>query len=100
MAAEITKAFLAERLVAVVGIPRYEAKALVDRFFLTIADRLAAGESVKLSGFGVFAVRAKRQRPGRNPRTGEVVPIAPRRVVTFHPSNKLREAVESNGRVP
>lgn len=93
MAAELTKAVLAERLIDKVGVPKSLAKELVDRFFLTIAERLAAGESVKLSGFGVFSVRAKGERPGRNPRTGEVVPIAPRRVVTFHASKKLREAV-------
>lgn len=93
MAAELTKAELTEVLVEQVGIPRAEAKQLVERFFETIIERLVAGEMVKLSGFGVFEVRDKPQRPGRNPRTGEVVPIAPRRVVTFHASNKLKEAV-------
>ncbi|MBW7656390.1 integration host factor subunit alpha [Hydrogenophilus thermoluteolus] len=93
MAAELTKAVLTEILVEQVGIPRAEAKQLVECFFETITERLVAGETVKLSGFGVFEVRDKPQRPGRNPRTGEVVPIEPRRVVTFHASNKLKEAV-------
>lgn len=93
MAAEVTKAELTETLMTEVGLPRAEARQLVDRFFETIAERLVAGEAVKLSGFGVFTLRDKPQRPGRNPRTGEVVPIAPRRVVTFHASHKLKEAV-------
>jgi integration host factor subunit alpha len=84
MAAELTKAELTEVLVEQVGIPRAEAKQLVECFFETITERLVAGETVKLSGFGVFEVRDKPQRPGRNPRTG---------VVTFHASNKLKEAV-------
>jgi len=67
---------------------------LLTRFFEEIRDALAKGRSVKLSGFGNFQVRNKPARPGRNPKTGETIPIAARRVVTFHASQKLKAAVE------
>jgi len=87
----LTKAELAELLFEHVGLNKREAKDMVDAFFAEINDALVRGESVKLAGFGNFQLRDKTARPGRNPKTGEVVTIAPRRVVTFHfqPSQKL-----------
>lgn len=94
----LTKAQLAELLYQQIGFNKRESKDLVDAFFDQIAERLIQGDDVKLSGFGNFQVRTKAPRPGRNPRTGEAVAIAARRVVTFHASPKLKEAVQS-GRV-
>ena len=90
----LTKAELAEMLFDRVGFNKREAKDIVDTFFEEIRDALARGEPVKLSGFGNFQVRHKPPRPGRNPKTGETIPIAARRVVTFHASQKLKGAVE------
>ena len=90
----LTKAELAERLFDRVGLNKREDKDIVDTFFEEIRDALARGEPVKLSGFGNFQVRNKPPRPGRNPKTGETIPIAARRVVTFHASQKLKVAVE------
>ena len=90
----LTKAELAELLFERVGLNKREAKDIVDTFFEEIRDALARGEMVKLSGFGNFQVRDKPARPGRNPKTGEVIPIAARRVVTFHASQKQKSAVE------
>jgi len=89
----LTKAELAEALFEHIGLNKREAKELVDSFFEEIRDALARGEAVKLSGFGNFQVRSKPPRPGRNPRTGQAVPISARRVVTFHASQKLKAAV-------
>ena len=91
----LTKAELAEMLFDRVGLNKREAKDIVDTFFEEIRDALARGEPVKLSGFGNFQVRNKPPRPGRNPKTGETIPIAARRVVTFHASQKLKSAVEA-----
>ena len=85
----LTKAELAELLFEHVGLNKREAKDMVDAFFAEINDALVRGESVKLAGFGNFQLRDKGSRPGRNPKTGEVVTIAPRRVVTFQASQKL-----------
>lgn len=85
----LTKAELAELVFEHVGLNKREAKDMVDAFFPEINDALVRGESVKLAGFGNFQLRDKGSRPGRNPKTGEVVTIAPRRVVTFQPSQKL-----------
>ncbi|MDR6603107.1 integration host factor subunit alpha [Achromobacter deleyi] len=90
----LTKAELAELLFERVGLNKREAKDIVDTFFEEIRDALARGDSVKLSGFGNFQVRDKPPRPGRNPKTGETIPIAARRVVTFHASQKLKSVVE------
>ena len=90
----LTKAELAELLFDRVGLNKREAKDIVDTFFEEIRDALARGEAVKLSGFGNFQVRHKPPRPGRNPKTGETIPIAARRVVTFHASQKLKSVVE------
>lgn len=93
----LTKAELAELLFERVGLNKREAKDIVDTFFEEIREALASGNEVKLSGFGNFQVRDKPPRPGRNPKTGEVIPIAARRVVTFHASQKLKSIVEASG---
>jgi integration host factor subunit alpha len=90
----LTKAELAEMLFDSLGLNKREAKDFVDAFFDEIRTTLEGGDSVKLSGFGNFQLRDKPQRPGRNPKTGEEIPIAARRVVTFHPSQKLKALVE------
>lgn len=91
----LTKADLADMLFDLVGLNKREAKDMVEAFFDVIRDALESGDSVKLSGFGNFQLRDKPQRPGRNPKTGEAIPIAARRVVTFHASQKLKTFVES-----
>lgn len=91
----LTKAELAELLFDHVGLNKREAKDMVEAFFDVIRDALEGGDSVKLSGFGNFQLRDKPQRPGRNPKTGEAIPIAARRVVTFHASQKLKALVEN-----
>lgn len=90
----LTKAELAEMLFDSLGLNKREAKDFIDAFFDEIRTTLEGGTSVKLSGFGNFQLRDKPQRPGRNPKTGEEIPIAARRVVTFHPSQKLKSLVE------
>ena len=93
----LTKAELAELLFEQVGLNKREAKDMVETFFDEIRDALVRGESVKLSGFGNFQLRDKPQRPGRNPKTGEEIPISARRVVTFHASQKLKAMVDASG---
>ncbi|MGY2486478.1 integration host factor subunit alpha [Cupriavidus sp. CP313] len=90
----LTKAELAEMLFDQVGLNKRESKDMVEAFFDVIREALEQGDSVKLSGFGNFQLRDKPQRPGRNPKTGEVIPITARRVVTFHASQKLKGLVE------
>lgn len=90
----LTKAELAELLFEQVGLNKREAKEMVETFFDEIRNALERGESVKLSGFGNFQLRDKPQRPGRNPKTGEEIPITARRVVTFHASQKLKGMVD------
>jgi len=97
MTESLTKAYLAERLFEDLGFSKRESKELVESFFDEIRSCLESGESVKLSGFGNFELRDKNQRPGRNPKTGEEIPITARRVVTFKPGQKLRARVESDG---
>jgi integration host factor subunit alpha len=89
----LTKAEMADNLSEKTGINRREAKQLVELFFAEISNSLIAGEVVKLSGFGNFELRNKRQRPGRNPKTGEEIPISARRVVTFRAGQKFRRRV-------
>lgn len=96
----LTKAELAELLFEQVGLNKREAKDMVETFFDEIRNALERGEAVKLSGFGNFQLRDKPQRPGRNPKTGEEIPITARRVVTFHASQKLKGMVESDGGKP
>lgn len=91
----LTKAELAEKLFEDLGLNKREAKDMVDIFFDEIRDSLSHNEQVKLSGFGNFDLRDKRQRPGRNPKTGEEIPISARRVVTFKPGQKLKIRVEA-----
>ena len=91
----LTKAEMAERLFVDVGLNKREAKEFVDAFFDSVRDALERGEQVKLSGFGNFDLRLKNQRPGRNPKTGEEIPISARRVVTFRPGQKLKVRVEA-----
>ena len=91
----LTKAEMAERLFEEVGLNKREAKEFVDAFFDSVRDALERGEQVKLSGFGNFDLRLKNQRPGRNPKTGEEIPISARRVVTFRPGQKLKVRVEA-----
>ena len=92
----LTKAELADLLFEKVGLNKREAKDMAEAFFEEIRSQLERGETVKLSGFGNFQLRDKPQRPGRNPKTGEEIPITARRVVTFHPSQKLKSMVEKN----
>jgi integration host factor subunit alpha len=92
----LTKAELAELLFEQVGLNKREAKDMVETFFDEIRNALERGEAVKLSGFGNFQLRDKPQRPGRNPKTGEEIPITARRVVTFHASQKLKSMVEES----
>jgi integration host factor subunit alpha len=92
----LTKAELSEILFEQVGLNKSEAKEMVEAFFEEIRSALEAGENVKLSGFGNFELRTKSERPGRNPKTGEEIPIKARRVVTFHSSQKLKNSVEEN----
>ncbi len=94
VSANLTKAELTELLYEQVGLNKREAKEMVETFFEEISRALERGETVKLSGFGNFQLRDKPQRPGRNPRTGEEIPITARRVVTFHASQKLKAMVE------
>ncbi len=91
----LTKAELADLLFEQLGLNKREAKDMVERFFEEIRIALESGDSVKLSGFGNFQLREKPQRPGRNPKTGEEIPITARRVVTFHASQKLKAMVEA-----
>ncbi|MTD32651.1 integration host factor subunit alpha [Paludibacterium denitrificans] len=90
----LTKAELADLLFDEVGLNKREAKDMVESFFEEIRLALETGDTVKLSGFGNFQLRDKPQRPGRNPKTGEEIPITARRVVTFHASQKLKGMVE------
>ncbi|HCS66584.1 MULTISPECIES: integration host factor subunit alpha [unclassified Cellvibrio] len=91
----LTKADLAEKLYEDLGLNKREAKELVELFFEEIRHALENNEQVKLSGFGNFELRDKSQRPGRNPKTGEEIPISARRVVTFRPGQKLKARVET-----
>ena len=89
----LTKAAMTERLFEEVGLNKREAKEFVEAYFELLCESRARGEHVKLSGFGSFELRQKGQRPGRNIRTGEEIPIAARTVVTFHPGNKLKVCI-------
>lgn len=91
----LTKAEMAEWLFQELGLNKREAKEFVDAFFEAIRSSLEDGHQVKLSGFGNFDLRDKNERPGRNPKTGEEIPISARRVVTFRPGQKLKSRVEA-----
>jgi integration host factor subunit alpha len=90
----LTKADLAKQLDEQIGLTNREAKEIVELFFQNIGDALVKGQQVKISGFGNYTLHDKRERPGRNPRTGEEVPVSARRVVTFHCGQKLKAKVE------
>ncbi|MFD1006724.1 integration host factor subunit alpha [Oceanisphaera ostreae] len=90
----LTKADLAEHLFSELGLTKRDAKNMVEAFFEEIRVALEQGEQVKISGFGNFELRNKGERPGRNPKTGEDIPISARRVVTFKPGQKLKARVE------
>ena len=89
----LTKAHLAELLFEKIGLNKRESKDMIDAFYNLISDSLVDGKDVKISGFGNFQIRTKAPRPGRNPRTGEAIPIQARRVVTFHASHKLKDQI-------
>ncbi len=91
----LTKADMAKSLFNAIGLNKKEARELVDLFFQELEACLADGEPIKLSGFGNFDLRDKKERPGRNPKTGEDIPIPARRVVTFRAGQKLRARVEA-----
>lgn len=94
----LTKADISERLFTELGLNKREAKDVVEMFFEKVRVALETGQQVKLSGFGNFDLRDKKERPGRNPKTGEEIPISARRVVTFRPGQKLKSRVESHAR--
>ena len=91
----LTKAVMVESLFNELGLSKIDARELVDLLIEEVMATLAAGEQVKLSGFGNFYLRDKHERPGRNPKTRESIPIAARRVVTFTAGQKLRARVEA-----
>jgi len=91
----LTKAQMADRLFEELGLNKREAKEIVEMFFGEVRNSLERNEQVKLSGFGNFDLREKGERPGRNPKTGEEIPISARRVVTFRPGQKLKARVEA-----
>ncbi len=91
----VTKADFAERLFDEIGLNKREAKEMIELFFEEIKGYLERGEQVKISGFGKFELRDKNSRPGRNPKTGEEIPISERRVVTFRSGQKLKARVEA-----
>ena len=95
MAKTLTKSEMMNHLMDNLGLTRQQSRAFVETFFRELSDSLIAGQQVKLSGFGNFDLRDKRQRPGRNPKTGEEIPITARRVVTFRPGQKLKARVEA-----
>ena len=92
----LTKAELADLLFERLGLNKRESKDMVEGFFDLIQKTLLTGDDVKLSGFGNFNIRRKAPRPGRNPRTGEAIPIKARHVVTFHASHKLKSIVQGD----
>lgn len=93
----LTRADLAEAIHQEVGLSRADSGKMVEQLLDHICDALVRGENVKISGFGTFILRNKGERVGRNPKTGVEVPIAPRRVLTFRPSQMLRDRIVSAG---
>lgn len=95
----LTRAELLEQIVFMKKhMNRVDVEQIIDRFFMVITSRLSSGEVVRLSGFGNFLLLDKDERPGRNPKTGESIPVSSRRVVTFKPGNKLKSIVASYSR--
>jgi integration host factor subunit alpha len=91
----LTRADLAETVVQKVGLPRNESQDMVELVIKVLSERLAEGEAVKLSSFGSFNIRQKGERVGRNPKTGKEVPITPRRVLVFRPSNIMKDRINA-----
>ena len=91
----LTKADMVKMLFDEIGLNKVEAKEVVEKFFEEIKLGLENGHQMKLSGFGNFLTRSKAERPGRNPKTGEVIPISARKIVTFRPGQKLKLRVEA-----
>ncbi|KTD25528.1 MULTISPECIES: integration host factor subunit alpha [Legionella] len=94
----LSKAMIAEALCNELNLTKPDAKEMVEQFYETLRHALESGENVKLSGFGNFTLRDKAQRPGRNPKTGEEIPVVARRVVTFKPGLKLKTKIEQRGK--
>ena len=94
----LTRMDLSEAVFREVGLSRNESSDLVESVLDHVSDALVAGENVKISSFGTFSIRSKNERIGRNPKTGEEVPIAPRRVLTFRPSHLMKERVDSGNK--
>ncbi len=94
----LTRADLAEAVVRKVGLPRNESQELVELILSEISTALADGEQVKLSSFGSFGIRQKGERVGRNPKTGKEVPITPRRVLVFRPSNVMKDRINKGSK--
>ncbi|MGQ3889878.1 integration host factor subunit alpha [Legionella sp. CNM-1927-20] len=94
----LSKAMIAETLFSELNLSKQDAKEMVEQFFETIRYALENGQHVKLSGFGNFNLRDKPQRPGRNPKTGQEIPVVARRVVTFKPGLKLKTRIEERGK--
>lgn len=94
----LTRMDLSEAVFREVGLSRNESADLVETVLGHVSDALVSGESVKISSFGTFSVRDKNERIGRNPKTGEEVPIAPRRVLTFRPSHLMKDRVDSGNK--
>ena len=90
----LTKADISEHLFNGIGLTKREAKEIVELYFQQVCKALESGQQVKLSGFGNFELHDKKERPGRNPKTGEAIPVSARRVVTFRGGQKLRARVE------
>jgi integration host factor subunit alpha len=90
----LTKADISERLFQEIGLTKREAKEIVELFFHQLGAALESAQQVKLSGYGNFELHDKSERPGRNPKTGEEIPVSARRVVTFRSGQKLRARVE------
>ena len=96
MSNTLTKADMSQILCSEIGVNKREARQIVESFFEHMRAALARGEGVKLSGFGNFTLRQKRQRPGSNPKTGQEIPITARRVVTFKPGQQLKRRVDTH----
>ncbi len=93
----LTKAKLVENVYNILGLSKRESKEIVECFFEEIKTSVEEGSNVKISGFGNFVARYKRERPGRNPKTGEEVPVSARQVITFKPGQKLKASIELYG---
>jgi len=94
----LTRMDLSEAVFREVGLSRNESADLVERVLTLVSDALVGGEQVKISSFGTFSVREKAARVGRNPKTGQEVPISPRRVLTFRPSHLMRDRIAAGNR--